>query len=156
MNIPGLQIFNPHNWCSPVYLRSDHRRQLGYFQSNVTRNSADHKPRDKINPTQNAPWTEHKMFHSSFTLLRWVPWESEGCSWDSNWQKRDWRHVYRKNFVCIHNIYIYLYKHLSLKVIGPWLKTPAFEYPDNLFTYHLLELQPSTHPPLQIPTPPPP
>lgn len=60
MNIPGLQILNSGHSCSRIYL--DHRRQLGYFQNDVTRNSADHKVRDKTNTTQNALWTKHKMF----------------------------------------------------------------------------------------------
>lgn len=81
MNTPGLQILNiSHNCCSPVYLRTDRRGQLGYFQSNVTRNSADNKLRDKINPTQNALWTKHKVFHRSFTLLRSVPKSQRGAA----------------------------------------------------------------------------
>lgn len=100
MNIPGLQILNSGHSCSRTYL--DHRRQLGYFQNEVTRNSADHKVRDKTNTTQNALWTKHKMFHSSFTLLRWVP----RCQLVAASQKEE-TCFYIKPSVCIHNIHTY-------------------------------------------------
>lgn len=49
--IPRLQIlkadWDSHNCCSLMYPISDHKRQLGYFQNNVTGNTAHHKWRDK-------------------------------------------------------------------------------------------------------------
>lgn len=115
MNIPGLHILNSGHSCSCTNL--DHRRQLGYFQNEVTRNSADHKVGEKTNTTQNAVWTKHKMFHSSFTLLRWVP----KCQLVAAGQKEE-TYFYTMPSVCIHNIH----KHkniVSKEVIGPWLKT---------------------------------
>lgn len=82
--------------------RSDQRRQLGYFQNDVTRNSADHQVRDKTNTTQDTLWTKHKMFHSNFILLRRVP----KCQMVAAGQKKEIC-FYIKPSVCIYNIHTY-------------------------------------------------
>lgn len=123
--------------------RSDHRRQLGYFQNNVTRNSADYQVRNKTNTTQNTLWTKHKMFHSGLTLLRWVP----KCQTGATGQKKE-TCFYTKPSVCIYNIHTYkntclwgsnwsMAENTVLPLSSPWIsKTLYFMISWNCLALH--------------------
>lgn len=114
MNIPGLQILNSGHSCSHIYL--DHRRQLGYFQNDATRNSADHKVREQNKHNPECPLGQAQNVPQQFQTPEGSPQVSAGCSWP----KRD---LYLHKAFCMYITYTHMNTLVSKEVIGPKLKT---------------------------------